>query len=367
MSGYRIPLSYNTIDHEGLHRVLEKYKGENHQTIIRDFEDQVKSLSGSPHAVALNSGTAALHLALKVLGVGKGDKVLVSTFTYVASVSPVLYCGASPVFIDSEEITWNMDPDLLEEALSDLDKKGERVKAIIIVHAYGMTARMDKILPIAKKWGVPVIEDAAEAFGATINGQWAGTLADLGIYSFNNNKSITTFGGGMLLTKNKEHAVWARKLSTHAREDKSFYEHRELGYNYAISPLTAAYGLLAYSGGLNEITERQEVFATYVDKLGHKVTFQNEVGVMASSRWLTTVRLNNTQIEKGLLKQLTDNQQFEIRNVWNPMHKQPLFVEEKAYLNGVSEALFASAVCLPSGPCKRDDFEKMLTWLQSLL
>ncbi len=367
MSSYQIPLSYNTIDHDGLFRVLDTYKGKNHQTIIRDFEGQVKALSGAQHAVALNSGTAALHLALKVLGVGKGDKVLVSTFTYVASVSPILYCGASPVFIDSELETWNMEPELLDKALSELIRDGQSVKAIIVVHAYGMPAQMDRILPVAKKWGTPVIEDAAEAFGATINIQWAGTMGDMGIYSFNNNKSITTFGGGILVTNNEAWAKKVRKLAAHAREDKPYYEHKELGYNYAMSPLNAAYGQWSCKEGLKELQDRQKIFIGYKEELGQKVTFQTELKGLKSSRWLTTVRLNNMQLEKELLKQLTDNQQFEIRNVWNPMHRQPLFKEEKAYLNGISDQLFESAICLPSGKIEHEMIRKLTAWLLKLL
>lgn len=365
MSKYQIPMSYNAIDHEGLHRVLEKYKGKSHQFIIRDFEEKIKMMSGAEHAVALNSGTSALHLALKVLGVGKGDKVLVSTFTYVASVSPILYCGSSPVFIDSELETWNMEPKLLDKALSELIRDGQSVKAIIVVHAYGMPAQLDKILPIAKKWNVPVIEDAAEAFGATINGQWAGTLGDIGIYSFNNNKTVTTYGGGSLMTKNGDWAAHARKLATHAREDKPYYVHEELGFNYAMSPLNAAYGLLECDAAPDLIRDRRARFDQYRSALGGKVTFQEELPGITSSRWLTSVRLKEKSLP--LLNQLTDNQQFEIRNVWNPMHSQPLFKEEKAYLNGVSEALFASALSLPSGPSSLPDFSRMTTWLQSIL
>ena len=364
MSKYQIPLSYNAIDHDGFYRVLEKYKGQNHQLIIRDFEDKIKSMSGAQHAVALHSGTAALHLALKVLGVGKGDKVLVSTFTYVASVSPILYCGASPVFIDSELETWNMDPELLEEALTDLDNKGEKAKAIIVVHAYGMPAQLEKILPIAKKWKVPVIEDAAEAFGATINGKWAGTLAEMGIFSFNNNKSVTTFGGGVLVTGNEDWATHARKLSTHAREDKPYYVHQELGFNYSMSPLNAAYGLLACNEAPDLIKNRRVRFEQYRVALKGEVTFQEELPGVISSRWLTTVRFRTAKVQ--IVRQLTDNQHFEIRKVWNPMHLQPLFKEEKAYLSGHSEALFQSAVCLPSGPVDAKMFDQMIAWLQSV-
>lgn len=353
MSNYQIPLSYNAIDHDGLHRVLEKYKAQNHQLIIRDFEDKVRSLSGAGHVVALSSGTAALHLALKVLGVGMGDKVLVSTFTYVASVSPILYCGASPIFIDSEETTWNVDPQLLEEALTDLDKKGEKAKAIIVVHAYGMPAQLDKILSIAKKWNVPVIEDAAEAFGATIDGKWAGTLADIGVYSFNNNKTVTTFGGGVLFTDNKEWANRARKLATHARDDKPFYEHHELGYNYAMSPLTAAYGLSQLKEWNKRIDKRRDLMGKYQRAFSElPIRWQKQSKESNPSCWLTTMGIDarlSGNITSEKIRLTLEKKNIESRPLWKPMHLQPLFSGTPFYGNGVAENLFHTGLCLPSG------------------
>ncbi|MEP2669852.1 MAG: DegT/DnrJ/EryC1/StrS family aminotransferase [Cyclobacteriaceae bacterium] len=363
MKAYKVPMSYNEIDAAGLHAVLDRYKGVSHQKIIVDFEKKLKSLSDAKHAVALNSGTAALHLALKLLNTGPGDLVLVSTFTYVASVSPILYCGAEPVFIDSERETWNMDPQLLEDALKDLESLNKRPKAIIVVHAYGMPAKMMEIMAIAEKWGVPVIEDAAEAFGATINNQWAGTFGQMGIYSFNNNKSVTTFGGGALITKNHEWAEKARKWAAHARENKPYYEHIELGYNYAMSPLSAAYGLMEADAWKTKIEARRELFSNYRVSLSDHVTSQNELQGAKSSRWLSTFRLKNKQN----ITQLIDNQEFEIRKVWNPMHRQGVFREAKSWLNGTSDDLFESAVCLPSGEINSKDFQQMCAWLQNML
>lgn len=364
MKAYKVPMSYNEIDAVGLQSVLNRYRGINHQRIVADFEGRVSELSGAPQVVALNSGTAALHLALKLLNTGPGDLVLVSTFTYVASVSPIRYCGAEPVFIDSEPETWNMDPELLEKALADLAGKGQKPKAIIVVHAYGMPAQMDKIMAVAEKWEVPVIEDAAEAFGATFRDKWAGTLGDLGIYSFNNNKSITTFGGGVLVTKNLQWAEKARKWATHARENKPFYEHLELGYNYALSPLSAAYGLLECETWKARIEARRQIFEEYRVALGNRATSQQETPGMKSSRWLSAFRLPGN---KKNIHQLIDNQEFEIRKVWNPMHKQPVFGLAKAYLNGTAEALFEEAVCLPSGKIATKDFQQICTWLQNML
>lgn len=363
MKAYKVPMSYNEVDAAGLNSVLKRYQGINHQRIVTDLEERISELSGAQQVVALNSGTAALHLALKLLNTGPGDLVLVSTFTYVASVSPIRYCGAEPVFIDSEPETWNMDPELLEKALADLAGKGQKPKAIIVVHAYGMPAQMDKIMAVAEKWEVPVIEDAAEAFGATFRDKWAGTLGDLGIYSFNNNKSVTTFGGGVLVTKNLQWAEKARKWATHARENKPFYEHLELGYNYALSPLSAAYGLLECETWKARIEARRQIFEEYRVALGNRATSQQETTAMKSSRWLSVFRLSNNKN----IKQLIDNQEFEIRKVWNPMHKQPVFGEAKVYLNGTAEALFEEAVCLPSGKITAKDFQQMCTWLQNML
>lgn len=360
MKAYKVPMSYNEIDAAGLHAVLDRYSDVSHQKIIVDFEEKLKSLAGAKHAVALNSGTAALHLALKLLNTGPGDQVLVSTFTYVASISPIIYCGASPVFIDSEPETWNMDPQLLEDALKDLESRSKRPKAIIVVHAYGMPAKMMEIMAIAEKWGVPVIEDAAEAFGASINKQWAGTFGQMGIYSFNNNKSVTTFGGGALITKNPEWAEKARKWATHAREDKPYYEHLELGYNYAMGPLNAAYGLLELETWNAKIERRRQVFEEYRAVLGDQVKGQLEPPDFKSSRWISAFRLQG----KGNIDQLVDNQDFETRKVWNPMHKQPVFEGRKAYLSGTAEALFKEAVCLPSGEIVAKDFKQLCLWLQ---
>lgn len=363
MKAYKIPMSYNEMDAAGLHGVLNRYQGISHQKIVTDFEGRVSELSGAQQVVALNSGTAALHLALRLLNTGPGDTVLVSTFTYVASVSPIIYCGASPVFIDSESETWNMDPELLEKALTDQVKNGKIPKAIIVVHAYGMPAKMMEIMTIAEKWEVPVIEDAAEAFGASINKQWAGTFGQIGIYSFNNNKSITTFGGGVLVTQNPQWAEKARKWATHAREDKPYYEHLELGYNYALSPLSAAYGLLECERWEAKIEARRAVFNDYKTTLGERVRGQEEGLAVTSSRWLSTFRLS--EIKK--IKQLIDNQQFEIRKVWNPMHQQPVFTGAKAYVNGTADVLFEEAVCLPSGKIATKDFQQMCLWLQNML
>lgn len=364
MKSYEIPLSFHKIDAQGLHQNLQAYENKSHQEIVRDFEKKVALQSGAGFALALSTGTAALHLALKVLGVGRGDQVIVSTFTYIASVSPILYCGASPVLVDAEAQTWNMDPALLEEALKDLAGQGQKPKAIVVVHAYGMPARMDRIMEIAHRWEIPVVEDAAEAFGATINKKWVGTIGDIGIYSFNNNKSVTTFGGGVLVTDNQEWLQQAKFLSTHAREDRPYYEHEALGYNYAMGPLNAAYGLWECEQTQEIVNARRDTFLRYKEALGNRVEFQEEHADVRSSRWLTTVRVNRLKEDK--LNQLIGNQQIEMRRLWNPMHKQPLLRGHKAYLNGTSEGLFAAGLCLPSGRLSAVDFGKVVAGLQSM-
>lgn len=237
---FKIPLSYNPIPTEALVNVLDAYKDKHHQTIIDDFEKEICTITGSSYAVALNSGTSAIHLGLKLLGVGKGDIVICPTFTYIASVNPVLYLGAEPVFVDCELQTWCMDPGLLEEALSDLERKGKKPKAIVVVYAYGMPGRIDALVAIAKRYDVPILEDAAEALGSTSQGRHMGTIGDVGIISFNNNKIVTTYGGGALLVKTKAEYNKVLFWATQAREDKPYYEHNEIGFNYRMGPLNAA-------------------------------------------------------------------------------------------------------------------------------
>lgn len=361
---YKVPLSYNSIDVQALTNVLKKYEGIHHGQIIRDFEAMIREITGSPYALALNSGTAAIHLALKALGVGEGDLVIAPTFTYVASISPIIYCGASPVFIDSEPMTWNMDPELLDKALKALDAKNKRPKAIIVVHAYGMPADMEAIMSIARQQGIPVIEDAAEAFGASLHGKHMGTVGDLGIYSLNNNKSITTLGGGVLLSSRKEWIEKAAFLATHAREDKPYYEHRQIGFNYQMSPLVAAYGISQLAIWKEKITQRRYLFNLCRQALRElPLEWQEEPEGASSSRWLTTVRVPKASI--SYLSELVDNKDFEIRRVWRPMHTQPVFEGLESHSRNVADLLFNSAICLPSGPAEGHDLDQFLHWLQS--
>jgi dTDP-4-amino-4,6-dideoxygalactose transaminase len=366
MNHHLIPLSYSPIATESLVDVLHRFEGRSNEEIIHAFEKKLCEVTSSPYAVAVNSGTSALHLALKLAGVGSGDLVPVSTFTYVGSVNPILYCDARPVFIDCEEETWNISPTLLEVCLQELSKQRKLPKAIVVVHSYGMPAKMDEIISIANHFGVLILEDAAEALGATYKGKPIGTIGDMGVLSFNSNKTITSFGGGALLLKTKAQVDRARFLAGHAREDKSFYEHHEVGYNYRISPLSAAYGLSQLNdanGITSKINQRRNVFEHYKAQLEPSgFRFLNEPKDIFSSRWLSTVLLK--QGMDPIVVQARLNQAgIESRPLWNPMHCQPAFANEKSYLNGLSEDLFSSGLCLPSS-CNRDDMNKVIEVIQ---
>jgi dTDP-4-amino-4,6-dideoxygalactose transaminase len=349
MKPVRIPLSYSAINADDLMAVLKKFEGKPHEEIVTAFESKLCEITGSPFAVALNSGTSALHLALKILDVSSGDLVPVSTFTYVGSVSPILYQGAHPVFIDSESETWNMDPTLLETCLKELANKNQLPKAIIVVHSYGMPAKMDELIAVSSHFGIPIIEDAAEALGAKYKGKPAGVLGDIGVLSFNSNKTITSFGGGALLLKTEEQFDKVKFFAGHSRENRPYYEHQEIGYNYRMSPLNAAYGLSQLGDIDLKVSQRRETFDYYkihLQSLGF--SFLDEPTGLFSSRWLSTVLLkpdmNPLKVQAKLAKA-----GIETRPLWNPMHCQPAFVNEKAYLNGISEKLFGEGICLPIG------------------
>lgn len=344
---HEIPLSYNPIDIDALTRVLSAYQDKHHNSLIADFEAAVTDLTGL-HAIAMNSGTACIHLAMKILGVGKNDTILAPSFTYIATVNPALYLGAKPVFIDSKSDTWNMDPDLLENALQDLDSHGVKPKAIIIVHTYGMPSDLVEITKIAEKYDVPLIEDAAESFGSVFNECQTGTFGRIGVYSFNNNKLFTTYGGGALLTKDQDLAQKARFFASQARENEPYYQFRESGFNYLMSPLNAAYGLSQLHTLPLNIEKRRGIFENYKAALSDlTVEFQLEKPKMRSNRWFSTILVKNQTLRENLEKALSA-QRIETRPVWRPMHSQPLFKGTKSYVNGVADKLFERGLCLPS-------------------
>jgi len=344
----RIPLSYNSIDTLALSSTLERYQGKHHNQIIHDFEDQLAAVVGSKYAVAVNSGTAAIHLALLLTGVKQNDVVVAPTFTYVATINPILYVGANPILIDSEQVTWNLDPNLLKEALETQAKQGKLPKAIVIVHTYGTPAFLPEIMEAADQYEIPVIEDAAEALGATYQGKSVGTFGDIGIFSFNNNKAVTGFGGGAIVTNNEEFAKKARFLAAQAREDFQFYEHRTIGFNYGINPLAAAY-LSFQLIDLEKFTnKRRGVFTLYKDLISDKFATQQELTGVSSGRWLSTFLLPEGEDGVKVVAALKQ-EGIEARPVWKPMHQQPLLRKVPAYRNGKSDIFFQRGICLPSG------------------
>lgn len=323
---------------------------------VNAFEETLANYCQVKHAAALSSGTAALHLALIMLGVKTTDEVLVSTFTFSASVNPIVYQGAKPVFIDSETDTWNMDPELLEQVLKQRKTTNtlHKVKAIIVVHLYGMPAKMDQIMEVANRYGVPVIEDAAEALGSKYKGKPLGSFGKMSILSFNGNKIITTSGGGALLCNEEEYATKARFLATQARDQAPHYQHSQIGYNYRMSNVLAGIGRGQMEVIDKRVKKRIENFNFYKQNL-------KNIGVLSfpelpnsdyfSNRWLTTflidkekTKVNYTQVQAAL-----EEHNIESRPLWKPMHLQPIFKSYKAYINGSSEKLFSSGICIPSG------------------
>jgi dTDP-4-amino-4,6-dideoxygalactose transaminase len=317
------------------------------------FEKKLANYVGVGHCTALSSGTAAIHLGLIALGVGQGDEVICSTFTFAGSCNPIMYQGGVPVFVDSELETWNMDPQLLEEAILDRIKKKAKPKAIIVVHLFGMPAKMNEIKKIASRFEIPIIEDAAEGLGSTYEGHKLGSLGDVGIISFNGNKIITTSGGGALLSNNEQIIAKAQFLATQARDVAPFYEHSTVGYNYRLSNICAAIGVgqMEYIG--QRVSEKRAIFEGYQQRLsGLGISFQPELSVSVSNRWLVPIILDHTanqSITVHGLKTTLEEKNIESSALWKPMHTQPVFKDCPCYVSGVSEGLFKTGICLPSG------------------
>lgn len=319
--------------------------------------------SASPlHVVALSSGTAAIHLALVMLGVGPGDEVICQSFTFAASANPIVYQGATPVFVDSEPGTWNMDPELLRQAIDDrLRTTGKLPKAIIPVHLYGTPARMDEINSVASAYGIPVVEDAAEALGSEYSGRYCGTFGTYGALSFNGNKMITTSGGGALICPNEESARRVKFYATQARENFPYYQHEQIGYNYRLSNISAGIGRGQMYVLDEHIARRRAIHALYVEKLKNTpgiTVMQPRSNVdLHPNYWLSTILVNPQEAGftyQELSARLTAAD-IESRPLWKPMHLQPVFAKAPAYVNGVSESLFAQGICLPSGPMVTDE------------
>jgi dTDP-4-amino-4,6-dideoxygalactose transaminase len=317
------------------------------------FEKELSNFNGISHCAALSSGTAAIHLALIALGVSHGDEVICASFTFSGSCNPIIYQNATPVFVDSERETWNIDPNLLELAIVDRLKKGKLPKAIILVHLYGMPAKIDEIMKIARQYGIPVIEDAAEGLGSMYKGKKLGTIGDIGIYSFNGNKIITTSGGGAIVSENELWIKKSRFLSTQARDPAPHYEHSELGFNYRLSNVCAAIGLGQLKVLPLRIQQRRANFNYYKQQLQNitSITFSPEPEGSFSNRWLTTITIDKekTSVLPEALRLALEKQNIESRPLWKPMHLQNYFRFAPAYSNGVSENLFNIGLCLPSG------------------
>ncbi|WP_042348373.1 DegT/DnrJ/EryC1/StrS family aminotransferase [Bacillus massiliigorillae] len=323
---------------------------------VDEFEKEFAHYVGMKGAVAVSSGTAAIHLALSILDVGKDDIVFCSSLTFIASANPILYQGAHPVFIDSEPESWNMSPNALEEAFKDAVHTGVLPKAVIIVNLYGQSAKMDELVSICQKYNVPIIEDAAESLGAMYQGKASGTFGDIGIYSFNGNKIITTSGGGMLVSHKPEILEKARFLATQAKDPAPHYQHSEIGYNYRMSNILAGVGRGQLEVLNHRISARRVIFQIYKQELAdfEGIEFMPELVESLSTRWLTAITVNEKEANvtsRELLQALAENN-IEARPVWKPLHMQPLFKQSKYYSNckegSVCERLFSTGICLPS-------------------
>jgi len=315
------------------------------------FEASVCDYTGAAYALATNTATAALHLALRVLGIGAGDYVLASAFTFIGSVNAILYQNALPVFVDSDE-SWNLSPVLLKEAIV---RAPQKPKALIVTHLYGQMAKMDEIVHICRDAGIYVIEDAAESLGALLHGKQSGTLGDMGVYSFNGNKILTTSGGGILVSDHGEWIEKAKFLSTQAKEPFLHYEHREFGYNYRMSNVLAAIGVAQMEVLAERVKRRREIFAIYREILGEKrgVALMPEIPGSSGNRWLTTLLLRHT--DPTIVIEALARADIESRPLWKPMHLQPLFKGAEAVVDGTSERMFQRGLCLPSGSQMSDD------------
>lgn len=347
---------------------------------VNGFEDDIQNYNKVSHAAALTSGTAAIHLSLILNDIGPGDYVLVQSFTFSATINPIIYQGATPVFIDSEEDTWNMCPKALEEAVQNcLDGKyGEAKlpKAIIPVHLYGMPANMGEIMAVANRHNIPVIEDAAESLGSTYDGKFTGTFGKMGIYSFNGNKIITTSGGGALVSEDEELINKARFLATQARDNAPHYQHSNVGYNYRLSNVLAGIGRGQMQVLDDRIAQRRanyERYGSYFEEVngrGYNIRFQQEQEGSFSNRWLTCILVEPSQ-NKGITREdirlAMEKENIECRPLWKPMHLQPVFEKYPFQSNGVSEQLFEIGLCLPSGSnLVEADFNRIFNCLNNV-
>ena len=333
---------------------------------ITGFEADICAAVGVPYCVALNSGTAAIHLGLILLGVGAGDEVLCPSFTFVATANPIVYLGATPVFVDSEADTWNICPVRLREAIEDRIAKGKKPKALILVHLYGMPAKLPEILALAKEFDIPILEDAAEALGSEWEQQPLGGFGRVGVFSFNGNKILTTSGGGALVTYDRPLADKARFLATQAKDDAPHYQHSETGYNYRLSNILAGIGRGQMGLLAERVKRRRQLFDWYREHLaglpGISVALAPEATGSRSNRWLTTILIypddpaqpNPRHPTPETLRLHLETRNIESRPLWKPLHLQPLFAAAPMYGGAVCADIFARGLCLPSGTAMTD-------------
>ncbi|MEY8292022.1 DegT/DnrJ/EryC1/StrS family aminotransferase [Carnobacteriaceae bacterium 52-44] len=312
---------------------------------VDGFEEELAEMVGAENATAVISGTAAIHLALKAVGVAQGDIVFCQSLTFSASANPIIYQGAKPVFIDSESGSWNMDPKLLEEAFEKYTPK-----AVIVVHLYGLSARIDEIKAICDKHNVPLIEDAAESLGTIYKNKWTGTYGDYGIFSFNGNKIITTSGGGMLVSRNKVGIEKAKFWATQAREPVAHYEHKDIGYNYRMSNVVAGIGRGQLKVLEDRVQQKRHIFETYKKGLSDisEISFIDEMEEERANYWLSAILINSAKITPLMVMDALADKNIESRPVWKPMHIQPVFEKYDAIGGKVSEEYFDKGLCLPS-------------------
>jgi len=334
------------------------------------FEKDLTSyLGGNTNICALNSGTAALHLALILLGVQQNDEIICQSMTFSASVNPIIYLGATPVFVDSEKDTWNMCPLLLEETIKDRISKGNKPKAIIAVHLYGMPYKVAEINSVANKYNIPVLEDSAEALGSTYNNEKCGTFGRISILSFNGNKIITTSGGGALVSHSADIIQKATFLATQAKDKASHYQHSEIGYNYRMSNVLAGIGRGQMIALDEHIIARRKNYDSYKKALSNydEISFLEEPNKMFSNRWLTCVLTSSLKLRERIRLNL-EKQNIESRPLWKPMHTQPVFAKYPSYTNGISEDLFERGLCLPSGSnLTNDEINRVIKTIKNTL
>jgi pyridoxal phosphate-dependent aminotransferase EpsN len=338
---------------------------------INAFEQEFCQIVGTRHGAAVSSGTAALHLALRLIGIETEDEVFCSTLTFIASASPITYLGAKPVFIDSDRTSWNMNPNLLQDALDHRAKIGKLPKAVILVHLYGQSADIDPILEACNAYEIPLIEDAAEALGATYKGRSPGTFGKIGIYSFNGNKIITTSGGGMLVSDDPDLVAQSRFLATQARDPAPHYQHSEIGYNYRLSNVLAGIGRGQLRVLKDRVAARRHNFEVYQQELGNLpgLEFMPEAAFGCATRWLTclTIDPNRFGSNREDIRLTLAQQQIEARPVWKPLHLQPVFSGCECIGGAVAEDLFNRGLCLPSGSnLTSEDLERVINGIKGL-